>query len=247
MVLPLLDVLDSGACNKRTSDGLRPMISPEQDRYLRGHVSQARFALVPAGQSSIDSAPMDTALPYINTFQSIPHLSTEQDRALAAILFTDIVASTERAYVLGDREWRNLIESHDAVVRTFLRRHKGKLVRMTGDGMLATFDRPGRAIDCAIAVGEALRPLGLEIRAGLHTGEIEVREADISGIAVHIAARVLSSASPGEVWVSPAVPMLVSGSGFDFEDRGDHVFKGMPGSWKLFSVRERQSGRCITS
>jgi class 3 adenylate cyclase len=109
---------------------------------------------------------------------------------------------------------------------------------MTGDGMLATFDGPGRAIRCAIALGEALRPLGLEIRAGLHTGEIEVRETDIAGIGVHIAARVLSSSSPGEVWVSAAVPMLVAGSGFEFEDRGAHELKGVEGSWNLFSVKE---------
>jgi class 3 adenylate cyclase len=105
--------------------------------------------------------------------------------------------------------------------------------------MLTTFDRPGMAIRCAIALGEALRPLGLEIRAGLHTAEIEVRETDIAGIGVHIAARVLSSCSPGQVWVSAAVPMLVAGSGFEFEDRGEHELKGVPGPWKLFSVSGR--------
>jgi class 3 adenylate cyclase len=181
---------------------------------------------------------MDGALRDIETFLSGLDSPSERDRTLAAILFTDIVASTERAFALGDREWRTLLETHDAVATTVVQQHWGKLVKMTGDGMLATFDRPGRAIRCAIALGEALRPLGLEIRAGLHTAEVEVRETDIAGVGVHIAARVLASCSPGQVWVSAAVPMLVAGSGFEFEDRGEHKLKGLPGSWKLFSVLE---------
>jgi class 3 adenylate cyclase len=181
---------------------------------------------------------MDASLRQIDTFLSGLNLSAEPDRVLATMCFTDIVASTERAYALGDREWCTLLETHDAVTQTFVRQHRGTLVKMTGDGMLATFDRPGRAIRCAIALGNALRPLGLEIRAGLHTAEVEVRETDLAGIGVHIAARVLASASPGEVWVSAAVPMLVSGSGFVFEDRGEHLLKGVPGSWKLYAVSE---------
>ena len=159
------------------------------------------------------------------------------DRALAAILFTDIVGSTERASALGDLEWRNLLETHDALARTLVGQYQGRIVKTTGDGVLATFDGPGRAIRCAEALGDALKPLGLEIRAGLHTGEVEIREADIAGIGVHIAARVLASASPGEVWVSAAVPMLVAGSGFEFDDRGEHDLKGVQGPWRLFSVR----------
>ena len=159
------------------------------------------------------------------------------DRALATILFTDIVGSTQRAVEFGDHGWRNLLETHDAISRTLIDQRHGRIVKSTGDGILATFDGPGRAIRCANALGDALRPLGLSIRAGLHTGEVEIRGSDIAGIGVHIAARVLAAASPGEVWVSAAVPMLVAGSGFEFDDRGEHELKGVPGAWRLFSVR----------
>jgi len=161
------------------------------------------------------------------------------DRALAAILFTDIVSSTEQASAMGDREWRNLLESHDFVARTVVEQHRGRLVHSTastGDGILATFDGPGRAIRCARALADALSRLGVCIRAGLHTGEVEVRDSGIAGIGVHIAARVLSKAGPGEVVVSAPVPMLVVGSGLEFEDRGEHELKGLPGTWRLFAV-----------
>jgi class 3 adenylate cyclase len=165
-------------------------------------------------------------------------VSPEPDRALAAILFTDIVGSTAWASAVGDAQWRRLLETHDAVARTVVEQHRGRFVKTTGDGMLATFDGPGRAIRCAIALGDALRPLGVEIRAGLHTGEVEVMGNDIAGIGVHIAARVLDAAASGELLVSPAVPMLVAGAGFDFEDRGEHVLKGVPGMWRLYAVAE---------
>jgi class 3 adenylate cyclase len=130
-----------------------------------------------------------------------------------------------------------LIESHDVVVRTIVDQHQGRLIRTTGDGMLATFDGPGRAIRCATALRDALRPLGLEIRAGLHTGEIELTGADIAGIGVHIAARVLDHAPSGQLLTSAAVPMLVAGSGIQFEDHGEHELKGIPGTWHLFAVK----------
>jgi class 3 adenylate cyclase len=130
-----------------------------------------------------------------------------------------------------------LLDSHDVLARTVVEQHRGQLVRSTGDGILATFDGPGRAIRCAVALNDALRPLGLEIRAGLHTGEIEIRGNDIAGIGVHIAARVVEAAEGGELLVSAAVPMLVAGSGFEFEDRGEHELKGVPGAWQLFAVR----------
>ena len=152
-------------------------------------------------------------------------------------MFTDIVGSTEKASALGDLAWTNLLETHDALARTLVGQYQGRIVNTTGDGILATFDGPGRAIRCAGALGDALRPLGLEIRAGLHTGEVEIRDADIAGIGVHIAARALASASSGEVWVSAAVPMLVAGSGFEFDDRGEHDLKGVSGPWRLYSVR----------
>ena len=155
---------------------------------------------------------------------------------LASILFTDMVGSTERASTLGDRRWRGLLESHDAVARTVIDQHGGRLVKLTGDGVLATFDGPGRAIRCAAAMREAMAPLGIEIRAGLHTGEIERRGDDIGGIAVHVAARLLDYAGAGETVVSGAVPLLVAGSGLEFEDRGDHELKGVTGSWHLYTV-----------
>jgi class 3 adenylate cyclase len=138
---------------------------------------------------------------------------------------------------VGDRAWRNLLDSHDVIARTLVEQHSGRLIKTTGDGILATFDGPGRAIRCAIALREALRPLGIEIRAGLHTGEVEIRGSDIAGIAVHIAARVLNAAAAGELLVSPAVPMLVAGAGFAFDDRGTHELKGIEGTWQLFAVQ----------
>jgi class 3 adenylate cyclase len=213
-------------------------IPADHGRYLAEHIAGARLALLPGNDAMILVEPAaQAALPLIEEFLGALHDGPEPDRALASILFTDIVGSTERASALGDREWRNLLESHDAVARTIVEQHRGRLVKMTGDGMLATFDGPGRAIRCAMALGDTLRPLGLEIRAGLHTGEVEVRGADIAGIGVHIAARVLACAPPGELLVSAAVPMLVAGSGIEFEEGGEHELKGVPGTWQLFSVK----------
>jgi class 3 adenylate cyclase len=130
-----------------------------------------------------------------------------------------------------------MLDSHDAVARTIVEQHRGKILRLTGDGILAIFDGPGRAIRCASTLGDALRPLGLEIRAGLHTGEVELRGTDIAGIGAHIAARVLEAAQPGELLVSAAVPMLVAGSGIEFQDKGEHELKGVQGAWRLFAVQ----------
>jgi class 3 adenylate cyclase len=162
--------------------------------------------------------------------------STQPDRTLAAMLYTDIVDSTERVSALGDREWRNVMDSHDEVARTMVEQHGGQIVKMTGDGILATFDGPGRAIRCARALGHALQKLGLEIRSGLHAGEVEMRGTDITGIGAHIAARVLEAAPPGDLLVSAAIPMLVAGSAFEFEDRGEHELRGVGGTWRLFAV-----------
>jgi class 3 adenylate cyclase len=146
------------------------------------------------------------------------------------------VDSTTRAAELGDRRWRDLVEAHDGLVRARLERHRGTEVKTLGDGFLATFDGPGRAIRCACDVRDAVRTLGLELRAGLHTGECEVSADDISGIAVNIGARVGATAGPGEVLVSQTVKDLVAGSGLDFEDRGPHDLKGVPGPWRLYAV-----------
>ena len=210
----------------------------EHGRYIAEHIAGAHFALLPGRDGWPFGEPGgEEALRHIDEFLAALTAVVVPERALAAILFTDIVGSTERAAALGDHAWRNLLEAHDALTRTLVLQHQGRIVKTTGDGILATFDGPGRAIRCANALVDSLKPLGLDIRAGLHTGEVEIRESDIAGIGVHIAARVLDSASPGEVWVSAAVPMLVAGSGFDFDDRGDHELRGVPGTWKLFSVR----------
>jgi class 3 adenylate cyclase/pimeloyl-ACP methyl ester carboxylesterase len=210
-------------------------IPVEHGRYLAEHIAGARLVLVP-GSDAIHFGSKVEWRSSIGEFLGGLTPIAESDRALSAILFTDIVGSTATASALGDRQWRDLLETHDAVARTVVQQHKGRIVKMTGDGMLATFDGPGRGIRCVLALGESLRPLGIEIRAGLHTGEVEVRGADIAGIGVHLAARVMDAASPGDVLVSPAVPMLVAGSGIEFEDRGEHGLKGVPGKWRLYAV-----------
>ena len=148
--------------------------------------------------------------------------------------------STERAAEMGDRGWRFLLERHDALFRQALERHRGREVKRTGDGFLATFDGPARAIRCAAVVADAMGSLGLEVRAGLHTGELEVMDGDLGGLAVHIAARVMDRAEPSEVLVSSTVKDLVVGSGIDFEDRGEHELRGVPGEWRLFAVAPDQ-------
>jgi class 3 adenylate cyclase len=160
----------------------------------------------------------------------------ELDRVLATVLFTDIVGSTERAVELGDRRWRDLLGEHDATVRRELDRFRGREVDTAGDGFLATFDGPARAVRCAMSAGEAIRELGIEIRAGVHTGECEVDGPKIRGIAVHTGARIASLAGAGEVLVSQTVKDLVSGSGLAFEDRGLHELKGVPGEWRVYAA-----------
>jgi class 3 adenylate cyclase/alpha-beta hydrolase superfamily lysophospholipase len=159
------------------------------------------------------------------------------ERVLATVVFTDICNSTEQAAALGDRDWRTLLDRHDDVLREALARHGGVEVDTTGDGMLATFDSPARAVRCASDMIDAVRAIGLEIRAGVHTGEVERRDGDVAGIAVHIGARVAELAGAGEVLVSQAVPPLVVGSELDFADRGEHELKGVPGTWHVFAVK----------
>jgi class 3 adenylate cyclase len=158
------------------------------------------------------------------------------DRVLATVLFTDIVGSTEHAARVGDRRWKDLLTTHDALLGAEVERYRGRVVKSTGDGVLATFDGPGRAIRCACAMRDSVRSLGVEVRAGLHTGEIELRGDDVAGMAVNIGARVSALAGAGEVLVSSTVKDLVAGSGIEFEDRGEHELKGVPGSWRLFAV-----------
>ena len=213
-----------------------PVVPVESGRYLAEHIAGARLVFVPGGDALIYSQPNGQTLDHIEQFLTGTPPDAGADRVLASILYTDIVGSTEQAARLGDRRWRGLLDSHDAVAKTVTDQHGGRLVKLTGDGILATFDGPGRAIRCAAALREALAPLGITIRAGLHTGEVERRGDDIGGIGVHVAARVLEYADAGETLVSAAVPLLVTGSGLEFEDRGEHDLKGVPGSWRLFAV-----------
>jgi len=180
--------------------------------------------------------------PWRPSFQEIYEFLTghraevADDRVLATVLFTDIVDSTRRAAEIGDRDWHALLDAHDAVVRSQLARFRGREVNTSGDGFLAMFDGPQRAIRCAMAVRDAVQALGIEVRAGLHTGECEVRGDDIGGIGVHIGARVSALAGSNDVLVSSTLRDLVIGSGLEFEDRGTHELKGVPGEWHLFAV-----------
>jgi class 3 adenylate cyclase len=158
------------------------------------------------------------------------------DRVLSTVLFTDIVDSTDRASTMGDRQWRAVLEQHDAITRREVERHRGVFVKGTGDGALATFDGPGRAVRAALALDAAVAPLGVQVRAGLHTGEIERRGDDVAGIAVHIGARLSALAGPGEVLVSGTVKDLVLGSDLEFDDRGAHTLKGVPGEWQVWAA-----------
>jgi class 3 adenylate cyclase len=209
---------------------------PEQSRFLAEHIPGARLGQLSGADAVIYTEPTTEVADAIESFLTGGAPAADTDRALAAILFTDIVGSTDQAALLGDRRWRLLLDTHDAVCRTVIERHRGRLVKLTGDGVLATFEGPGRAIRCAAALRDAFDPLGIQIRAGLHTGEVEVRGDDIGGIGVHVAARVLEHARPGELLVSAAVPLLVAGSDVEFDDRGVHELKGVPGTWQLYSV-----------
>jgi class 3 adenylate cyclase len=209
----------------------------EQARYLAEHLPDARLLLSDGDEPSPWSEPFEEVLDEIEGFLTgARNRAASTDRVLATVLFTDIVGSTERAADQGDRRWRTLLESHDAITRGVIDQHGGRMIKLTGDGVLATFDGPGRAVQCARSLREALRTLAIDIRAGIHTGEIEVRGDDIGGIAVHVASRVMDHADPGEIWVSGAVPLLMVGSSVEFELRGEWALKGVPGDWQLLSV-----------
>jgi class 3 adenylate cyclase len=165
----------------------------------------------------------------------------EFERVLATVVFTDIVGSTQKAAELGDGPWRALLDRHHAIVRSLLARYRGREIDVAGDGFLATFDGPARAVRCARAIADAVKPLEIQIRAGVHTGEIELTGEDVRGIAVHIGSRVAALASPSEVLVSSTVRDLVTGSGLDFEDAGEHELKGVPDRWHLYRVVNGQA------
>jgi len=211
-------------------------IPPAHGHYLAEHIPGARYVEVPGADHFPELGDADTLLGEIQEFLTGIREAPAPDRVLATVLFTDIADSTSRAVTLGDHRWRTLLDDHDRAVRRQLERYRGHVVNPTGDGLLATFDGPARAIRCACAISDAVRALGLDARVGLHTGEIEQRGDDIAGIAVHIGQRVSQAAEPGEVLVSRTVVDLVAGSGIDFEDRGEHKLKGVPAPWHLYRV-----------
>jgi class 3 adenylate cyclase len=206
--------------------------SIEQARYLADHIAGARFVELPGDDVFVAySAP---ALEEIGEFLTGERPPVEVDRILTTVLFTDIVGSTERAEREGDRRWSELLSAHHKVVRSELQHFRGQEIDTAGDGFLSTFDGPARAIRCALAIRDRVAGLGLQIRAGLHTGEVELSESGPRGLAVHIGARIGAIAGPDEVLVSGTVKDLVGGSGIDFVDRGEHQLKGVPGIWKLY-------------
>ena len=218
----------------RTGD---PCARVQAARDMASRIPGAKFIEYPGNSHSIMLDDMDTVLSDIHEFITGERLIDSFDRVLATVLFLDIASSTERAATLGDIPWRNLLNSYYAVVRKELARYRGKEINATGDGFLASFDGPARAVRCALAVALAVRQLGIEVRAGVHTGECELMGDNVGGIAVHIGARIMAQAEPGAVLVSGTVKDLVAGSGIDFEDRGVHQLKGVPGEWRLFAAR----------
>ncbi|MDQ3631182.1 MAG: adenylate/guanylate cyclase domain-containing protein [Actinomycetota bacterium] len=220
----------------RTNDSV---VSVHHGRFIADRIPDARFVEFPG----VDHLPWlggtEPLLEEMEEFLTGTRQAPDLDRVLATVLFTDIVGSTERAAEIGDGRWRELLEAHDELVRAELERFGGREVKAMGDGFLAAFDGPGTAIKCAGAINEGVRRLGLDVRAGVHTGECERRGEDLGGMAVHIGARVGAKAVAGEVLVSSTVKELVVGSGIEFEDRGCETLRGVPGEWRLFAVRTR--------
>ncbi len=210
----------------------------EEGRYIAAQIPGAKFVELPGRDHLPFVGDADAVLDEVEEFLTGVRTSPEAERILATVLFADIVESTKRAAELGDRRWRDLLEAYYALIRRNLAAFRGREIDTTGDGLLATFDGPARAIRCAGAIRDAARGLGIEVRAGLHTGECEVIGPKLGGIAVHIGARVASLAGAGEVLVSSTVKDLVAGSGLRFEDRGAHALKGVEGEWRLFAVAE---------
>jgi pimeloyl-ACP methyl ester carboxylesterase len=205
-------------------------------RYIAGHIRGARYVELPGPDHFPWVGDTDAILDEVEEFVTGTRRDQEPDRILATVMFTDIVGSTERAVALGDRRWRELLDRHHAIVREQLGRFRGREIDTAGDGFLATFDGPARGVRCAGAIVREIRRLGLEIRAGLHTGECEILGDKLSGVAIHTGARVASLAGAGEVLVSSTVKDLVAGSGIAFEDRGVQHLKGLPDAWHLYAV-----------
>jgi len=207
----------------------------EHGRYMAERIPGSKYLEVPGTDVFYWLGDTDVMLDEIEEFLTgVRGSGTE--RVLATVLFTDIVGSTDRAAQLGDGRWRDLLDRHDKSVRAEIGRFRGREVNTMGDGFVASFESPGRAIECALAIRSTLKRFDIDVRAGIHTGEIELRGKDVAGLAVHIGARVAGLAAPGEVLVSGSVPPLVAGSGFEFTDRGEHQLKGVPGTWRVVAV-----------
>ena len=213
------------------------LVNVRNGRWLAEHLPDARLVELPGDDHVPWYQEPDQWLGAVQEFLTGARAQPKADRVLATVLFTDIADSTRTASELGDRRWRELLEAHQRATREVLGRFDGREVKSLGDGLLATFDGPARAIHCAQGILESSSPLGIRVRAGIHTGECELIGQDIAGIAVHIAARVSALASPGEVLVSRTVKDLVVGSGIEFTDRGMHTLKGLPDAWQLHAVR----------
>jgi pimeloyl-ACP methyl ester carboxylesterase len=207
-----------------------------EGRYLASRIPGAKFVELAGDDHVISAGDIEAVADEIEEFLTGTRPLPEPDRVLATVMFTDIVGSTERAVQLGDRRWRELLGAHDAAVRRELDRFRGREVDTAGDGFLAAFDGPARAVRCALSAGEAVRELGIEIRAGVHTGECELDGSKLRGIAVHTGARIAALAGPGEVLVSQTVKDLVSGSGLSFEEHGVRELKGLPGEWRVYAA-----------
>ena len=205
-------------------------------RYMAERIPGARYVELPGNDHLPWVGDQDAIVDETEEFLTGVRRGPEPDRVLATVMFADVVGSTERAAAMGDRRWRDLLEGYHALVRRELSRYRGREIDTAGDGMFAMFDGPARAVRCASSIRDAVRPLGLEVRVGLHTGEVEMMGDNAGGIAVHIGARVAAHAGAGEVLVSSTVKDLVAGSGLRFEDRGTQVLKGVPGEWRLFAV-----------
>jgi len=211
----------------------------DSERFLAARIPGAQLADLPGRDRSPWVGDQEAVLRVIDAFLGrVRSEAAELERVLATVLFTDIVGSTGKATELGDAGWRELVERHHATVRALLERFRGREVDTAGDGFFATFDGPARAIRCAGAIVESVRPLGIEVRAGLHTGECELIDGKVGGLAINIGARIASEARPSEVLVSQTVKDLVVGSALAFEDRGEHELKGVPGRWRLHALRD---------
>jgi class 3 adenylate cyclase len=212
-------------------------VNRRNSEWMAGQIPGARYVELPGIDHAIYAGDIDGLVDEVEEFLTGVRRGGEVDRILATVMFTDIVGSTTRATELGDRAWRELLEAHSVLVRRELARHRGREVKSLGDGVMATFDGPARAIRCGLALTDSVRSLGLDVRVGLHTGEVEVLDDDdVGGIAVHIAARVGALAGTHEVLVSSTVKDLVAGSGIAFSERGEHELKGLPDRWRLFAA-----------